>query len=197
MARLVAHVGDIQHHALGDACLNTEAVVIYGKVPTVYNYSFGVQTRVSESMVLDVSYVGNQTRHQLQRVNLNAIPYGATFQPQNVDPTKSAGLPGANALDSVFLRPYQGYGDITVHQFGGTSNYNSLQTSLTRRFARNLEFGANWTWARALGTSDDRGNFYRIDDKTKQAYYSLLSFHRQHTFQAYYTYNLPSIFHNH
>ena len=45
-------------------------------------------------MVLDVSYVGNQSRHQLQRVNLNAIPYGATFLPQNRDPTKSAGLPG-------------------------------------------------------------------------------------------------------
>jgi len=165
-----------------------------GNVPTVYNYSFGVQTRVSESMVLDVSYVGNQTRHQLQRVNLNAIPYGATFAPQNVDPTKTTGLPGANALDAVFLRPYPGYGDITLHQFGGTSNYNSLQTSLTRRFARNLEFGVNYTWSRALGTSDDRTNFNRIDSNTRSANYALLGFHREHTMQAYYTYNLPALF---
>jgi hypothetical protein len=130
----------------------------------------------------------------LQRVNLNAIPYGATFQAQNVDPTKSAGLPGANALDAVFLRPFPGYGDITLHQFGGTSNYNSLQTSLTRRFARNLEFGVNHTWARALGTSDDRTNFNRIDGLTRVANYALLGFHRQHTLQIYYTYTLPSIF---
>jgi hypothetical protein len=165
-----------------------------GNVPTVYNYSLGMQTKLGETMVLDVSYVGNMTRHQLQRVNLNAIPYGATFLSQNVDPTKSAGLPGANALDAVYLRTYQGYGDITLHQFGGTSNYNSLQTSLTRRFARNLEFGVNYTWARALGTSDDRGNYNRIDGNTRMANYALLAFHRQHTMQAYYTYNLPSLF---
>ncbi len=168
-----------------------------GEVPTVYNYSMGVQAKLSESMVLDVSYVGNQTRHQLQRVNLNAIPYGATFLPKNVDPTKNAGLLGANALDSVYLRPYQGYGDITLHQFGGTSNYNSLQTSLTRRFAKNLEFGANYTWSRALGTSDDRGNFNRIDSNTRLANYSLLAFHRQHSMQLYYTYSLPSMFRGH
>src|SRR5262249_5253801 len=113
-----------------------------GTVPTVYNYSAGIQARVREGMVLDVSYVGNQTRHQLQRTNFNAIPYGAPFLPQNQDPTKT-GILGSAALDAVYLRRYQGYGDITVHQFGGTSNYNSLQTSLTRRFAKNLEFGAN------------------------------------------------------
>jgi hypothetical protein len=173
---------------------NLNAFDYNGNVPTVYNYNLGVQTRLAESTVLDVSYVGNQTRHQLQRVNLNAIPYGATFQPQNVDPTKSAGIPGANALDAVFLRPYPGWGDITLHQFGGTSNYNSLQTSVTRRFAKSLEFGANYTWSRALGTSDDRGNFNRIDQYTRLANYALLSFHRAHTFQAYYTFNIPSMF---
>jgi hypothetical protein len=167
-----------------------------GKIPVVYNYSFGVQTRLAESMVLDVSYVGNLSRHQLQRTNWNAIPYGATFLAKNQDPTKNSSLLGSAALDKVFLAPYQGYGDITVHQFGGTSNYNSLQTSLTRRFAKSLEFGANWTWARALGTSDDRGNFNRIDGNTRLANYALLAFNRQHTFQLYYTYNLPSLFRN-
>jgi hypothetical protein len=165
-----------------------------GKVPVVYNYSFGVQARLAESMVLDVSYVGNLSRHQLQRTNFNAIPYGATFLAKNQDPTKNSSLLGSAALDKVYLAPYQGYGDITVHQFGGTSNYNSLQTSLTRRFAKNLEFGANWTWARALGTSDDRGNFNRIDGNTRLANYALLAFNRQHTFQLYYTYTLPSMF---
>ncbi len=175
---------------------NLNAFSPNGDVPTVYNYSLGLQTRLAESTILDVAYVGNMSRHQLQRVNLNAIPYGATFQPQNADPTKNPGLPGANALDAVFLRPYPGWGDITLHEFGGTSNYNSLQTSLTRRFARSLDFGVNYTWSRALGTSDDRGNFNRIDQYTRLANYALLSFHREHTFQAYYTWTLPSIFKN-
>src|SRR5260370_29667681 len=110
-----------------------------GNVPTVYNYSLGVQTKLPYKMVLDTAYVGNMTRDQLQRTNFNAIPYGATFLPQNQDASKgTSGLLGSNALDRDFLRRFFGYGDITVHQFGGTSNYNSLQVSLQRRFTRNL-----------------------------------------------------------
>lgn len=168
-----------------------------GNVPTVYNYSLGVQTKLPYDIVLDTSYVGNLTRHQLQRLNLNAIAYGATFRAENADLTKSqTGLLGNGALDADFLRPYPGYGTINLHQFGGTSNYNSLQVSLTRRFTRGLEFGLNYTWSRALGTSDARGDFNRIDGNTRLANYALLSFHRAQTMQLYYTYDLPSLFKN-
>jgi hypothetical protein len=166
-----------------------------GNVPTIYNYSLGVQSKLPFQLVLDTAYVGNQARHQLQRLNLNAIPYGATFLASNADPTKSqTGLLGSGALDADFLRAYRGYGTISLHQFGGTGNYNSLQVSLTRRFVKNLEFGANYTWARALGTSDDRGNFNRVDGLTRIANYGLQSFHRAQTFGMYYTYDVPSLF---
>jgi Carboxypeptidase regulatory-like domain/TonB-dependent Receptor Plug Domain len=180
---------------LGPSGLN--AFDYNGKVPTIYNYSLGIQTKLPYNLVLDTAYVGNLSRHQLQRTNFNAIPYGAAFLPQNQDASKgTSGLLGSNALDKPFLAPYQGYGDITVHQFGGTSNYNSLQTSLTRRFTKSLEFGVNYTWSRALGTSDDRGNFNRIDGNTRLANYALLGFHREHTMQIYYTYELPSLLKN-
>jgi hypothetical protein len=169
-----------------------------GNVPTVYNHSFGIQAKLPFQLVLDTAYVGSLSRHQLQRVNLNAIPYGATFLAANADPVKSqTGLLGSGAYDADFLRRYRGYGNITLHQFGGTANYNSLQVSLTRRFAQNLEFGANFTWSKALGTSDDRGAFNRIDNNTRKANYALQNFHRQHTMQIYYTYELPAFFKNH
>ncbi|MBI3209660.1 MAG: carboxypeptidase regulatory-like domain-containing protein [Candidatus Solibacter usitatus] len=166
-----------------------------GNVPTVYNYSFGVQTKLPFQLVLDTSYVGSLSRHQLQRLNLNPIAYGATFLRENADLTKSqTGLLGSGALDADFLRPYAGYGTINLHQFGGTANYNSFQMSLTRRFTRKLEFGANYTWSRTLGTSDNRGEFNRIDSNTRLANYALLGLHRAHMLQIYYTYELPSLF---
>jgi hypothetical protein len=78
---------------------------------------------------------------------------------------------------------------------GGTSNYNSLQTSINRRFRRNLFFGFNWTWSKALGTTSDRGNYHRIDNLTRYANYGPLSFDRHHTVNIFYTYDLPSLFH--
>ncbi len=178
-----------------------------GPVPTVYNWNFGMQTKIpnwhgsfDSGMILDVAYVGSEAMHQLQRVNLNAIPYGATFLAQNQDPTKVAASPtavlGNNAYDRDFLRPYPGYGDITLHAFGGTANYNSLQSTLSKRFGKGLSFSANHTWARSLGTSDDRTNFNRIDGNTRVANYALTALHRQHTFNFYYTWDLPNLFRN-
>ena len=149
-------------------------------------------------MILDVAYVGSEAMHQLQRVNLNAIPYGVAFKAENQDPTKVAANPNAvlgnNAYDRDYLRPYPGFGDITLHAFGGTANYNSLQTTLQKRFSKGLSFSANHTWARSLGTSDDRGNYNRIDGLTRTANYALTALHRAHTFNFYYTWDVPSMF---
>ena len=164
-----------------------------GKVPTVYNYNLGVQAKLPFDLVLDVSYVGSQSRHLLQRVNINAVPYGATYKAENQDPTKSSSLPGGAALDADFLRPYQGFGNITQHQMGGTANYNSLQWALTRPFTRGLLVGINHTWARSLGTANVDGDFFRIDGENRQANYGLLSNHRAHTVNVFYVYELPKV----
>ncbi len=184
------------------APLGLNAFDYNGPVPTVYNWNFGLQSKVpgTQGMILDVAYVGSEAMHQLQRVNLNAIPYGTTFLAQNQDPTKVAANPNAvlgnNAYDRDYLRPYPGFGDITLHAFGGTANYNSLQSTLSKRFGKGLSFSANHTWARSLGTSDDRGNYNRIDGNTRIANYALTALHRQHTFNLYYTWDVPSLFRN-
>jgi len=183
---------DAKSALLGPVGLN--AFDYNGNVPTTYSYSFGLQTRLPYQFALDVAYVGSMSRHELERVNLNPVPYGAAFLPENQDPTKNSSTAGSAALDADFLRPYPGYGSITLHQFGGTSNYNSLQTSLQRRLSRGLFFGMNWTWSRALGTTSDRGNFHRIDNLTRLANYGPLTFDRHHTVNIYYTYELPAIF---
>ena len=186
------------------APLGLNAFDYNGPVPTVYNWNFGIQTRVPAfggrqgDMILDVAYVGSEAMHQLQRVNLNAIPYGVAFKAENQDPTKVAASPnavlGSNAYDRDYLRPYPGFGDITLHAFGGTANYNSLQTTLQKRFSKGLSFSANHTWARSLGTSDDRTNYNRIDGLTRTANYALTALHRAHTFNFYYTWDVPSMF---
>ena len=38
-------------------------------------------------------------------------------------------------------------------EFDGTSNYNSLQASLQRRFSKGLTFGAVYTWSKSMTTA--------------------------------------------
>jgi hypothetical protein len=179
------------------APVSLHAFSFVGKVPTVYNYSLGLQYKLPWEMVLDTAYVGSLSRHLLQRLNINPISYGATFRPENQDPTKVARNPnaplGSNALDADFLRPYPGYGSITLHQMGGTSNYNSMQVALNRRFARGLFLGVAYTWSKALTTVSGDGDFIRIDSNTRLANYAPASFDRRHNLAINYIYDIPSI----
>ncbi|PYT16232.1 MAG: hypothetical protein DMG59_11055 [Acidobacteria bacterium] len=166
-----------------------------GKFPMVMNYNFGVQTKLPWKFVLDTAYVGSQSRHLLDKLNLNAIPYGATFLAQNQDPTKNPGsLLGSSALNRDFLRPYTGFGDISIHREGSSANYNSLQVSVNRRFAQGFFFGLAYTWSKALGITSGDGDFTRIDGNTRLANYGPLNFDRRHTFVANWIYDLPGYF---
>lgn len=170
-----------------------------GKVPTTYNFSFGIQTRLRGQFILDTAYVGSLSRHQLDKINLNAIPYGATFLPENQDPTKVKGNPtavlGSNAYDANFIRPFPGYADIAIHRFGSSSNYNSLQVGLNRRFSHGFQFGLAYTWGKALGNAGGDGDYVRIDKgNNRKQYYGPLGFDRRHTFAANYIYEIPSFF---
>lgn len=169
-----------------------------GNIPTVYNYSAGIEAKLPWATDLDVSYVGSSSHHLIVRKNLNAIPYGTTFLPQNQDPTKvklNPGAPlGSDALDSEFVVPYPGYADsINTKEFAGNANYNSLQVGLNRRFARGLFLGVAYTWSKCMDTDDSDGNFIRIDQYTHVAYYGPCGFNVTNNFAVNYVYGLPSI----
>lgn len=169
-----------------------------GKIPTTTNYSFGIQYQLPGQFVLDTAYVGSVSRHQLDKLNLNAIPYGATFAANTQDPTKgTGGTLGSQALDANFLRPFPGFGDISVHRTGSSSNYNSLQLGLNRQFSKGFLFGVSYTWGKALGVTSADGDFVRIDNLMRAGRYGPLSFDRRHTFAANYIYDIPSFFKGH
>lgn len=118
------------------------------KRPLSYRYNVGIQRDLGWNTVLDVAYVGDQTRYLPVTRNLNAIPAGARFRPENRDTTVTATGANPGALPDVFLRPIIGFGDITITEPTGRSSYNSLQTQLTRRFTGGIELSGAYTWAR-------------------------------------------------
>ncbi len=45
------------------------------------------------------------------------------------------------------------FGEIDYKTTGGTDNYNSLQTTLNRRFSKGLTLGAQWTYGHSIGNT--------------------------------------------
>ncbi|MEO6723880.1 MAG: hypothetical protein ABIP14_01130, partial [Blastocatellia bacterium] len=164
-----------------------------GKNPTVYSFNLGVQYKLPFDTLLDVSYVGSIGHHLLQARNLNAIPYGSTFQAANQDRTRTASTtPGATALTDVFFAPYQGFSNsIRLLEGAENSNYHSLQVSANRRFSKGLLLGGNYTWGHALGTASDDFAFVRIDQFNHQANYGNQSFDRRHNLTANWVWEVP------
>ncbi len=131
--------------------VGSSSIQLADKVPSIYKYSFGIQRELMKDLSVDVSYVGNVARHLIQGVNINEVPYGAHFQPQNKDPF-------GNALPDDFYRPYPGYEGIGQLGNFGWSNYNSLQVALNKRYSQGFQFGMSYTWSHALGTGTNDGD---------------------------------------
>jgi hypothetical protein len=180
-----------------------------GKVPTVYNYSLGIQHDLGWGTTLDIAYVGSQSRHLSQKYNLNAIPFGTLFTKAAQDPSKfggsvpdeegwrpqlfkDLGLPftGANALPVNYLRPYKGYGDIQYWRWDGNGNYNSLQVSANKRFSKLVSFGAAYTYSKTMATSSNDGQWTSYINPKKYNY-ALTNWDRPHVFALNYVLDMP------
>jgi hypothetical protein len=165
---------------------NVTGVSRSGEVPSVLNWSVGIQQAIGFGTVLDVAYVGSVGRHLWVSQNLNSVPYGANFLPQNQDPT-SPGRP----LPANFFRPYQGYANVDYREFSSTSSFHSMQVQASRRFARSMQYGVAWTWSKAMDFCD--GNPCNVANQAPLRVwnYGKAGFDRTHNLTFSYTWDLP------
>jgi hypothetical protein len=98
---------------------------------------------------------------------------------------------GRSSYINTPLVPFKGYSQIPYLEFNGTSNYNSLQASLQRRFAKGLTLGAVYTWSKSLTTAT-------ADQDTQDTFnprgldYRAAGWDRTHVFAVNYVYYLPN-----
>src|SRR5215813_4891712 len=144
------------------------------EVPTVLQWSLGIQRELTKNTFVEVTYAGSHGYHLLHQFQLN--------QPR---PLAAAGG-GLN-----FVRPYIGFAGINVRETTANSTYNSLQANFRKRFSQGLLFNASYTFAKTMtDSSDDRGNTpqdslnYRIERGPA-------SFQRAHVLNLSYLWEVP------
>ena len=155
-------------------------------LPTVMNFSLGVQREVGFHTMVDVAYVGSLGRHLLYVRDMNPIPMYARFDPANTDPTTRS------PLQDNFLRPYLGMSTINVRGFGATSNYHSLQVAVNRRMSRGMQYGVAYTFSKTLGVANADFDGTSQYFPTRRRNYGPLSYDIRHVLVINYAWDLPN-----
>ncbi|MCC6856969.1 MAG: TonB-dependent receptor [Bryobacterales bacterium] len=158
------------------------------QTPALYSYTFGIQRDVGGGTVVDVAYVGSFTRHVLQIRNLNLVPYGARFLPENADPANPS-----SPLNDNFFRPYPGYGNINYYENAGSTNYNSLQVAVNRRFTTALQFGLAYTWSKAMDFSSTDQSVVATYAPIRVWNYGKSGFDQTHNLTINYMWDVPRL----
>ncbi len=190
------------------------------KQPAYDNFTFSVQRQLSNTLVLDLSYVGVMGEHlQAQLLQYNSLPgpdltkFGTTVNSINVlnsqvgSPLANqygitapfpgfAALWGTRATVAQALRPYPQYTSINTYagqgDHSGHSTYHSGQIKLQKRYGSGLVMQTSYVFSKILTNADDAwGNGYAADQFNRGLEKSVGIFDVTHDFKFSASYQLP------
>jgi hypothetical protein len=140
------------------------------RTPYVQFFNFDIQQDMSHGMLLDLAYVGNLGRDLPYTRDLNAAAPGS----------------GANG------QPFGVFGHtapILLRGTGMSSNYNSLQANVTKRFSQGFAFTAAYTFSKSLDYGAGLTPF--LYNNNPFANYGPSNFDRTHIFTFTHAWRLP------
>jgi hypothetical protein len=144
------------------------------RTPYIMNYNLGIQHQFGSNYSLEVGYVGNRGERLVGFRDVNQANPATGVNPYGIQ--------------------YPWLGFINVMSNDIHSNYNSLQTTLTKRMSHGLSFMAGYTYAHGLDTSSlNRFGLLPQNSQDVAAEYASSDFDVRHRFTLTATYNIPGI----
>jgi hypothetical protein len=161
--------------------------------PYTEEYNLNTQVQLARDYLFEVGYVGTRSVHVAGCAEFN--------QALLASPTAPVYGATNNSIGNVVQRaPYQGVapGSYTCAS-EYNSNYNSLQSSVTKRLSHGLQFLGSYTWSRNLDeTSGSSGSevfelwLLTNDQRNPHGDYGLTDFDRTHRGVFSLTYTTPA-----
>jgi hypothetical protein len=173
------------------------------RTPRILNWNLDLQRAVTNSLTLDIAYVGNHGSGFPGNVDINAPPIGAGwFGPSGAAAACLASAPlynncNVSTSDEIAARPYNSAFPYLsyINELEGIdrSNYNALQVTMTERLFHGLYFLGGYTYSHALDQFSSpppgRGGFQ--DPALPQLDYGSSDYDLRNRFTLSLTYNLP------
>ncbi len=162
--------------------------------PITQQYSLGVQTELTRSLLLEVGYAGSRGTHLIRSRGYNQALLASASNPINGVTT--------NTFDNVSARlPYQGFSatesGVRMLESAGAMWYNALETSLTKRLSNGLQFLASYTFSKTLDTDGldpdtmTSGGTNVGNQNDPKSRYGPSLFGRTHRFVGSFVYDIP------
>ncbi len=133
--------------------------------PRLVTTSLSLARRIPGQQVLEVSYVGTFGRHLLNTRQYNTIQPGQLSQGTlgNADLSNPLHRQAVGSNSDLMIRqtPYPDLGAIGFWEYTATSNYHSLQATLSRQTGRRFQYFLAYTFSKVLGTSVANGGIRR------------------------------------
>jgi hypothetical protein len=142
----------------------------------VKNWSFGLQQKLTDTAIAELSYVGTSSGNLSYYKNINQLVAGT----QQAHP----------GISAQALRPYPGYQDIFQSTNGAISNYNSLQARIQERMRSGGTVNVSYTWSKSLTDAPDY-NYNPQDSFNLRADYGPQRYNQPQIFVVSYVYPLP------
>jgi len=190
------------------------------KLPAYDSFNFSVQRQLSNTLILDASYVGVMGEHlQAQLLQYNSLPgsdltkFGTTVNSINVlnslvgSPLANqygitapfpgfAALWGSRATVAQALRPFPQYTNIATYagqgDHSGHSSYHAAEFKLQKRYGSGLVMQTSYVFSKILTDADDAwGEGYAADQFNRSLEKSIGSFDVTHDFKFSASYQLP------
>jgi len=133
--------------------------------PYTFNYNLQVEKSLSSAAVLQIGYVGSETRKQSVMLDINQ--------------------------HGQFAAQYPSFGHINQLNSIANANYNALQTTFRVRTWHGLSAQFAYTWAHALDMDTDYRHVLPLDSANLKQEYGNSDFDTRHNFTSFFTYDVP------
>jgi hypothetical protein len=164
--------------------------------PRTLTASFSVAKRIPFQQVLEVSYVGTFGRHLLDTRQDNVIQPGTLLSGTvgNSDLSIPVNRVALNSDVVNTFRTYPALSNVTWWEYNGTSNYHSLQATLSRQTGRRLQYFVAYTFGKGIGTAVPNGEYGLVDPfNVKERTYGVLAYDRTHILNVSWNYLAPDL----
>jgi hypothetical protein len=161
--------------------------------PKTHSFSLSYARRIPFNQVIEAAYVGTRGRDLVSRENGNVMPFGAlssgTFNGIDLSNPVNRVAVASNGDNLSSFRPFNNLNAITIYDFRGVSDYDSMQLTLSRQTGRRLQYFVAYTLGRNKGSLG--GEYAIIDPYDPSRTYGVLSSDRTHTLNVSWNAFLP------